>query len=152
MRRKDLIVQLIGEISSYILAEDPMRMVISLHQETDGLHLCVIDDNKHTDAEIDKMEKALNSRKRPELAEYYGAMTGHDLLGSSRLNLLGWQIKHSDVTRTESGIKIDLWLGGTGSTAGSSPSPIRMNSRFTRSASLLLARIFSLLASMFQIG
>ncbi|MDC7218903.1 MAG: hypothetical protein PQJ59_03120 [Spirochaetales bacterium] len=112
MKRKDLILQLIGEISSYILEEDPMRMVISLHQEQDGMHLCVIDDNEHSDQEIKKMEKALNSRKRPELASYYGAMTGHDLLGSSRLNLLGWQMKHADVTRTGSGIKIDLWLGG----------------------------------------
>ena len=112
MKRKDLILNLISEISSYILDENPMRMVISLHQEEEGLHLCVIDDNKHSDEEIVKMEKALNSRKRPELAAYYGAMTGHDLLGSSRLNLLGWQIKHSDVTRTGNGIKIDLWLGG----------------------------------------
>ena len=112
MKRKDLILHLIGEISSYILDEDPMRMVISLHQEEDGLHLCIIDDNEHSDDEIKRMEKALNSRKRPELAGYYGAMTGHDLLGSSRLNLLGWQIKHSDVTRTGNGIKIDLWLGG----------------------------------------
>lgn len=113
MKRKDFILHLIGEISSYILAEDPMRMVISLHQEKDGMHLCILDDNKHTDAEIKKMNKALNSRKRPELAGYYGAMTGQDLLGSSRLNLLGWQLKHSDVTRTDSGIKIDLWLGGS---------------------------------------
>ena len=114
MKRKDFILQLIGEISSYILEEDPMRMVISLHQEKDGLHLCIIDDNEHSDQEIEKMNKALNSRKRPELAGYYGAMTGQDLLGSSRLNLLGWQLKHTDVTRTSSGIKIDLWLGGDG--------------------------------------
>lgn len=112
MKRKDLIVQLISEISSYILETNPMRMVISLHQETDGLHLCIIDDNDHSDQEIKKMEKALNSRKRPELASYYGAMTGHDLLGSSRLTLLGWQLKHADITRTDMGIKIDLWLGG----------------------------------------
>ncbi len=113
MKRRDFIVQLIGEISSYILAEDPMRMVISLHQEEDGLHLCILDNNEHSDAEIEKMNKALNSRKRPELAGYYGAMTGQDLLGASRLNLLGWQLKHSEVTRTDSGLKIDLWLGGS---------------------------------------
>lgn len=112
MKRKDLILQLMGEISNYILSEDPMRMVISLHQEDDGMHLCVIDDNEHSDEEIAKMDKALNSKKRPELAGYYGAMTGHDFLGSSRLNLLGWQLKHSDVASTGSGIKIDLWLGG----------------------------------------
>ena len=112
MKRKDLLLHLIGEISSYILEENPMRMVISLHQEEEGLHLCVIDDNEHSDEEIEKMSQALNSKKRPELAGYYGAMTGHDLLGSSRLDLLGWQIKHSDVNRQGSGIKIDLWIGG----------------------------------------
>lgn len=113
MNRKDIILHLLGEISSYILDGDPSRMVISLHQEEDGLHLCVIDNNgDHTDEEIEKMEQALNSQKRPELAGYYGAMTGHDLLGASRLDLLGWQVKHGDVSRTDSGIKIDLWMGG----------------------------------------
>jgi hypothetical protein len=112
MKRKDFVLHLIGEISSYILDEDPMRMVISLHQEKEGLHLCILDDNSHTDEEIVKIEKALNSKKRPELAGYYGAMTGHDLLGSSRLDLLGWQVKHVDVGRTDSGLKIDFWLGG----------------------------------------
>jgi hypothetical protein len=33
-------------------------------------------------------------------------------LGSARLGLLGWQVKHSDVVRTSDGIRIDLWLGG----------------------------------------
>ena len=46
------------------------------------------------------------------LTAYYRAMTGHNLLGSARLDLLGWQIKHSDVVRMGDGIKIDLWLGG----------------------------------------
>jgi len=112
MKRKDLILKLVGEMTSYMLDENPMKMVISLHQEEDGLHLSVIDDADHTDEEIRKLEKTLNSKKRPELAGYYGAMTGHDLLGSARLNLLGWQIKHSDVSRIGKGIKIDLWLGG----------------------------------------
>ncbi|MDC7228463.1 MAG: hypothetical protein PQJ61_17005 [Spirochaetales bacterium] len=112
MRRKDLITHLIGEISSYVLEGDPMRMVISLHQEEDGLHLSVMDDAEHSDDEIEQMEKDLNSQKRPELAGYYGAMTGHDLLGASRLNLLGWQVKHTDITRIDKGIKIDFWLGG----------------------------------------
>ena len=93
MKRKDFILHLIGEISSYILQGEPMRMVISLHQEEDGMHLAILDDNNHTDEEVVKIEKALNSRKRPELAGYYGALTGHDLLGSSQLDLLGWQIK-----------------------------------------------------------
>ena len=112
MRRKDFILKLIGEISSYVLEENPRKMVISLHQEEDGMHLCVLDDNDHSDKEIESMKKALTSRKRPELAGYYGEMTGHDFLGSSRLDLLGWQVKHAEVSRTDSGIKIDLWLGG----------------------------------------
>ncbi|MBI9104301.1 MAG: hypothetical protein JEY99_17920 [Spirochaetales bacterium] len=112
MKRKDLILHLIGEISSYILEGNPRRMVISLHQEIDGLHLSILDDNEHSDEEIETMEKAMNSRKRPELSGYYGAMTGRDLLGSARLDLLGWQVKHTDLSRTSSGIKIDLWLGG----------------------------------------
>ncbi len=112
MNRKDIILHLLGEMASYILEGDPTRMVISLHQEETGLHLCILDSNNHSDEEIDKIEKALNSEKRPELAGYYGAMTGHDLLGNSRLDLLGWQVKHADVSRTDSGIKIDLWMGG----------------------------------------
>lgn len=112
MKRKDIILHLLSEISSYILEGDPQRLVISLHQEETGLHLCVIDTNYHSDEEIEDMERALNSQKRPELAGYYGAMTGTDLLGSSRLDLLGWQIKHADLTRMNEGLKIDLWLGG----------------------------------------
>ena len=112
MKRKDLILHLLGEISSYILEENPRRMVVSLHQEIDGLHLSVMDDNEHSDIEIERLRKQLNSPKRPELAGYYGAMTGHDLLGSDHLNLLGWQVKHADVDRIDKGIKIDLWLGG----------------------------------------
>ena len=111
-RRKELILHLIGEISSYILEENPMRMGISLHQEEDGLHLSILDDNEHGDEEIRKLEETMNSTKRPELSGYYGAMTGRDLLGSARLDLLGWQVKHTDVTRAGQGIKIDLWLGG----------------------------------------
>ncbi len=112
MKRKDHILHLIGGVASYILDKDPRRMVISLHQEEDGLHLSIMDDEEHTDEELVKIEKALNSEKRPELAGYYGAMTGHDFLGNTRLDLLGWQVKHSDVSRIDKGIKIDLWIGG----------------------------------------
>jgi len=87
-------------------------MVLSLHQEEDGVHLCVLDNNTHTDEEVESMRKLMNTPKRPELSGYYGAMTGHDTLGSARLGLLGWQVKHSDVVRTSEGIRIDLWLGG----------------------------------------
>lgn len=112
MKRKDLILHLIGGISNFLLENSPKRLVISLHQEKDGLHLSILDDNLHTDEEIEQIDLALNSPKRPELAGYYGAMTGHDMLGASRLNLLGWQVKHCDVSRTGNGIKIDIWLGG----------------------------------------
>ena len=112
MKRKEQILHLISGIANYLLNEDPRRMVISLHQEEDGLHLSIMDDNEHSDEEIAKMEKQLNSSKRPELASYYGAMTGQDLLGNSKLDLLGWQVKHTDITRIDKGIKIDLWVGG----------------------------------------
>jgi hypothetical protein len=112
MKRKDLILHLLGEISSYILEENPRRMVVSLYQEKDGLHLSFMDDNDHSDDELVRLKKLLNSPKRPELAGYYGAMTGHDMLGSTHLDLLGWQVKHADVSRIDKGIKIDLWLGG----------------------------------------
>ncbi len=111
MDKKDLILHLIGEMSNYVLDTNPNRLVISLHQEEDGFHLAIIDNNVHTDEEVATIEQALNSEKRPELAGYYGAMTGHDLLGKARLDLLGWQIKHADVKKTDPGIKIDLWLG-----------------------------------------
>ena len=112
MKRKEYILHLISGISDYILKKDPRRMVISLHKEEDGLHLSIMDDNEHSDEEIGNIERQLNSSKRPELAGYYGAMTGQDLLGNSRLDLLGWQVKHSDITRIDKGIKIDLWVGG----------------------------------------
>ncbi len=57
MKRKDLIVKLIGEMASYILDANPMKMVMSLHQEEDGLHLPIIDDAKHSDEEIEKLER-----------------------------------------------------------------------------------------------
>lgn len=112
MKRKEQILHLISGIANYILEDEPRRMVISLHQEKDGLHISVMDDNEHSDEEISKIEHDLNSDKRPELSSYYGAMTGQDLLGNTRLDLLGWQVKHSDVSRIDKGIKIDLWMGG----------------------------------------
>ncbi|MBN2050433.1 MAG: hypothetical protein JW760_08330 [Spirochaetales bacterium] len=111
MIRTDLLLQLITEISSFILEGRPNRMVISLHQEPGGLHLAILDDKKRTDEEITEISRALNKTKRPELSGYYGTMTGHDFLGNARLDMLGWQVKHADVNRTAEGIKIDLWLG-----------------------------------------
>ncbi len=111
MQSKEYLLHIIGEISNYILESKPRRMVISLHQEEDGMHLAVVDNNIRTDEELEDMTKALNTGTRPELAEYYGSMSGADMLGAARLNLIGWQIKHADVTRTQSGTKIDLWVG-----------------------------------------
>jgi len=86
-------------------------MVISLHQQEDGMHLCVLDDHVRSDTELEEISNALNTPARPEMADYYGSMGGSDLLGAARLNLVGWQIKHADVSRIEEGTKIDLWLG-----------------------------------------
>jgi len=115
MKRREFIVHLISEVSSFILQDQPRKMVVSLHQEADGIHLAVIDDRPRTDAEIKAIERSLNTSRRPELAGYYGEMAGHDLLGSARLNLVGWQIKHADVMKTpDGGIMLNLWIGGEG--------------------------------------
>jgi len=111
MKNKEYLLHLLAGVSNYILEENPRRMVVSLHQEEDGLHLCVVDDTVRSDEELAAMSAALNATARPELAEYYGSMGGSDLLGAARLNLIGWQVKHGDVSRTGNGTKIDLWLG-----------------------------------------
>ncbi len=112
MKRKDFVLHLIGEVAHYILDADPMRMVISLHQEEDGMHLAIMDNIKRNDAELDAIRASLNNPRRPELAGYYGSMAGYDSLGEARLNLIGWQVKHADVYCNDSGTQIDLWLGG----------------------------------------
>ena len=109
---KEYILHLIGEMAKFVLDSNPTRMVISLHREEDGLHLAILDNVPRSEEELEKIRLALNAPKRPELAEYYGIMAGQDLMGNSRLNLVGWQVKHADVSRTQEGMKIDLWLGG----------------------------------------
>ncbi|MFO7850174.1 MAG: hypothetical protein R6V67_09465 [Spirochaetia bacterium] len=109
--KKDYVLHLISEISNYILESHPTRMVVSLHQEDDGLHLAVIDDNKRSEEKLEEIRKALNTSVRPEMSEYYGAMGGTDLIGAARLNLLGWQIKRADVYQRDNGTQIDLWIG-----------------------------------------
>jgi hypothetical protein len=111
MPKKEFIMHLIGEMSNFILNDNPSRMVISLHQEPDGLHLCILDNNRRTEKEIEFIKKSLNCPHRPELAGYYGSMVGHDLVGHSRLNLIGWRVKHSDAQLTREGTKIDIWFG-----------------------------------------
>ena len=93
MNQKDFILHLIGEVAHYILDAEPMRMVISLNQEEDGLHLAILDDTKRSDSELAVIRASLNSGTRPELAGYYGNMAGYDMLGSARLNIIGWQLK-----------------------------------------------------------
>ena len=112
MNRKEYILHLIGEVAHFVLDGDPKTMVISLHQEEDGLHLAVFDDTPRTDEEIRSMQDALGGTRRPELAGYYGGMAGFDLLGAGRLNLIGWQVKHADVGRVGDTTRINLWLGG----------------------------------------
>ncbi len=111
MQSKEYLLHIIGEISNYILESKPRRMVISLHQEDDGMHLAVVDNTERTDSELEEINRALNTGTRPEFTEYYGTMGGSDMLGAARLNLIGWQIKHADVSRTLNGTKIDLWVG-----------------------------------------
>lgn len=111
MKKKEYILHLLGEIASYMLTDSPSRLVVSLHQEEDGLHLSVMDNTKRSPDELSAMAKALNPPERPELADYYGSMAGSDLVGGARLNLIGWQVKKADVETMPDGTKIDLWLG-----------------------------------------
>lgn len=112
MKRKEFLLQLIGELSNYLLEGNPCRMVVSVHQEADGIHISAMDDTPHSDQEVEVITHALEGKKRPELAGYYGHMVGHDLFSAARLDLLGLQVKHGEVSRTDKGIKIDIWLGG----------------------------------------
>jgi hypothetical protein len=115
MKRREFLVHLISEVSSFLLEGQPRKMVVSLHQEEDGIHVAAIDDRQRSDAEVKEIERSLNAARRPELAGYYGEMTGQDLLGRARLNLVGWQIKHADVMKTpEGGIMLNMWIGGEG--------------------------------------
>ena len=112
MKRHELYAQLISELANYMLYGDSKKMVISLHMEPDGFHLSAIDDRPRTDKEISDIEHRLMLHRRPELASYYGTMLGHDLLGTARLELIGFQIKGVKVERVpEGGVMINLWVG-----------------------------------------
>ncbi len=112
MKRHELYVQLISELANYILHGNPKKMIISLHMEPDGFHIAAIDDRPRTDEEIAEIEQSLMLHQRPELASYYGMMLGHDLLGSARLELIGFQVKGVKVERIpEGGVMINLWVG-----------------------------------------
>ncbi|MDC7246602.1 MAG: hypothetical protein PQJ47_11935 [Sphaerochaetaceae bacterium] len=112
MKRKDFLNNLIAEVTNFMLEGNPLRLVVSLHQESDGAHLSFFDDRKRNEAELMKIRKALNPvHNRPELAGYYGMMTGHDSSWDARLKLIGWQVKHASVNNSDSGLQIDLWLG-----------------------------------------
>jgi hypothetical protein len=112
MKRHELYVQLISELANYILRGNPKKMVISLHMEPDGFHIAAIDDRPRTDEEIAEIEHSLMLHQRPELASYYGTMVGHDLLGSARLELIGFQVKGVKVEKIpEGGVMINLWVG-----------------------------------------
>jgi hypothetical protein len=112
MKRKEFLSRLIGEVTAFLLEGNPLRLVVSLHQEEDGAHITFFDDQQRSEAQIQKIREALNPRRiRPELADYYGSMAGSSLNIDSRLKLIGWQIKQATVANSESGIKIDLWLG-----------------------------------------
>ena len=112
MKRKEFLSRLIGEISGYILESNPLRMVISLHQEEDGAHIIIFDDKIRDKNELQEIRKALNpTERRPELAEYYGMMAGRDAAWDTRLKLVGWQIKKATVENNDSGTQIELWLG-----------------------------------------
>ncbi len=112
MKRKEFLGRLIGEVTNFLLEGNPLRLVVSLHQEDDGAHISFFDDQMRSEEEIKRIYNSLNPQKsRPELAEYYGLMAGHDMAWDARLKLIGWQIKHASVDNSDSGLRIDLWLG-----------------------------------------
>ncbi|MDT4762613.1 hypothetical protein [Sphaerochaeta sp. PS] len=112
MKRKEFLGRLIGELTNFMLEGNPLRLVVSLHQEDDGAHISFFDDRPRSEAELEQIRKALNPKaQRPELAQYYGLMAGHDMAWGARLKLIGWQIKHASVSNSDSGLQIDLWLG-----------------------------------------
>ncbi|MDY0288907.1 MAG: hypothetical protein RBR15_08795 [Sphaerochaeta sp.] len=112
MKRKEFLGRLIGELTNFMLEGNPLRLVVSLHQEEDGAHISFFDDIPRSKKELDKIRKSLNPKtQRPELAQYYGQMAGHDMAWEARLNLIGWQIKQASVSNTDSGLQIDIWLG-----------------------------------------
>jgi hypothetical protein len=112
MKRKDFLGRLIGELTNFMLEGNPLRLVISLHQEKDGAHISFFDDRPRSESELEQIRQALNPKaQRPELAQYYGLMAGHDMTWGARLKLIGWQIKHASVNNSDSGLQIDLWLG-----------------------------------------
>ncbi len=112
MKRKEFLGRLIGEVTNFLLEGNPLRLVVSLHQEDDGAHISFFDDRPRSQEEIQRIYNSLNPQKsRPELAEYYGLMAGHDMAWDARLKLIGWQIKHASVDNSDSGLRIDLWLG-----------------------------------------
>jgi hypothetical protein len=112
MKRKEILGRLIGELTHFILEGNPLRMVVSLHQEDDGAHISIFDDKPRTEKELAQIRDSLNPKShRPELAEYYGMMAGHDMAWGARLKLIGWQIKQASVSNSDSGVQIDLWLG-----------------------------------------
>jgi len=115
MKRHELYVQLISELANYLLHGNPKKMVISMHLEPDGFHIAAIDDRPRTEKELSEIEHSLMLHQRPELASYYGTMIGHDLLGSARLELIGFQIKGVKIERIpEGGVMINLWIGNEG--------------------------------------
>lgn len=107
----EMIVKIISEVAHFILQEEPNRMIISLHKEKDGIHLAILDDKKRTDKEIEELKRIISIGQRPELSGYYGNLTGVNLLGEARLDLIGWQVKFIDVNPTKDGLKIDIWIG-----------------------------------------
>ncbi|MCX7775317.1 MAG: hypothetical protein N2067_04380 [Spirochaetaceae bacterium] len=115
MQRQELYIVLISELAHFVLEGNPRKMVISLHQEADGIHIAIMDDRPRTDKEMEEIEHRLHMQQRPELAAYYGTMMGHDLLGSARLEMIGWQVKGVKVERIpDGGVMINLWMGSEG--------------------------------------
>jgi len=86
MQTKEYIMHLLAEMSNYILEAKPNRMVISLHQEDDGLHLCVLDSVMRPEEELEAMRKALTppyGRSWPTITGLWPGATSWGRRGST---------------------------------------------------------------------
>ena len=124
-QRNELILHLIGEVGHYLLESEPKNLAINLHLEMDGFHLSIQDDRERSEEEIEAMNASIHHTQRPELAGYYGSMAGLEMVGSARLNLVGWQIHRGEVRQVESGTRVDLVLGTDDYDIANSPFPGR---------------------------
>ena len=87
MKRKDFLGRLIGELTNFMLEGNPLRLVVSLHQEDDGAHISFFDDRPRSEKELDQIRKASHPKYRGSASDV--AKAGINLLNETGLLLEG---------------------------------------------------------------